>query len=957
MTAYPMTHEQEAIWLNDAFAEGRSRYTVLWTHRIDGRLDRGALALAIDRLSAAHPGLRTRFGLEKGQPAQVVRETTVALESEDCPPEGIDGRLRELAELELDLDEGPMRAFLLRLGPEEHVLAILLHHIVMDGWSMQVMADDIARWYADPTVPAEPALTMGEYARRQRAREVDAAAVAYWRERLKSPPQFTTVPVDRRRPAELGPAGGRVEFTLDAGTAQAVRAAARAGRTTVFTVLTAAYAALLHRHGGQQDLIVGTPVARRGAAELDRVVGCLADLLPLRLTVRPEMSFAELVAAVKQESLAAQRHRDVPFATIVRQTVTAAELDRFPLFQTVIGIDDGESTRLRLPGLRVEPLEVHTGTSKFDLLLRLSGSDGPILGLLDYSTELYRPATARRLVERFRTLLADALARPNRSVGDLDLLAPDEFDLVTRVFAQAPAPATRPALAHEAFEAQRRRTPDAIAAVWRDRQVTYAELGEAADRLARVLHRQRDGGPVRPIGILLERSIDMVVAVLAVLRSGAGYVPLDPTYPGERLAYMLGDSDVACLLAQPGLAAAVPIPDGVTVLGPDRWYELPDAAGTGLPVATEADLAYLIYTSGSTGLPKGVAMPHGPLAGLVGWQCADSACGPGDRTLQYSALSFDASFLEIFSTWASGGTLVLVDAEVRADYDLLLAEIRRHTVRRMFLPFAALQSIAQYVTALGLEPPPLREFVCAGEQLHITPAIRRFFAGLDDATLFNQYGPSETHSVTSLRIDGDPATWPPLPAIGHPINSARVTILDDRLRPQPIGVAGELCVSGLPLADGYWRKPELTGERFVDSPLPGFGRLYRTGDLARFRHDGRIEFLGRRDGMVKIRGYRVELGEVEAALRHAPGIVAAAVVAETLGVGDTRLTAFYRTASGEQVHADTLRGAIAPRVPDYMQPSRFVHLAAEFPRTPSGKVDRLALVREHGARPASPPRR
>ncbi|RLK09774.1 amino acid adenylation domain-containing protein [Micromonospora sp. M71_S20] len=952
-----MTHEQEAIWLSDAFAESRSRYTVLWTHRIHGPLDTGALALAIDRLTSAHPGLRTRYGLHEGQPAQIVEDTGAALESEDCPPEAVERRLRELAELDLDLDQAPMRAFLLRLGREDHVLALLLHHIAMDGWSLQVMADDIARWYADPTLPPVPALTMGEYARRQRAQEADAAAVAYWRDRLQSPPQFTTVPADWRRPAEIGHAGDRVEFVLDGATAQAVRAVARAGRTTAFTVLTAAYAALLHRHGGQQDLVVGTPVARRGAAELDRVVGCLADLLPLRLTVTPEMSFADLVAAVKQESLAAQRHCGVPLTTIVRQTVTAGEPDRFPLFQAVIGIDDGESTQLRLPGLRVEPLEVHTGTSKFDLLLRLSGSDGPVLGMLDYSTELYHPATARRLVDRFRTLLASALSEPGRSIGDLDLLAPDEFDLVTRVFAQAPAPTTRPALAHEAFEAQRQRTPDAIAAIWRDRQVTYAEVGAAADRLAQVLHRQRDGGPVRPIGILLERSVDMVVAVLAVLKSGAAYVPLDPTYPGERLAYMLGDSDVACLLAQPWLVDAVPMPDGVTVLEPDRWYDLPDGAGSALPVATEADLAYLIYTSGSTGLPKGVAMPHGPLAGLVAWQCGDSACGPGDRTLQYSALSFDASFLEIFSTWSTGGTLVLVDAEERADYDLLLAVIGKHAVRRMFLPFAALQSIAQYVTALGLEPPPLREFVCAGEQIHVTPAIRQFFAALDDATLFNQYGPSETHSVTSLRIDGDPATWPLLPAIGYPINSARVTILDDRLRPQPVGVAGELCVSGLPLADGYWRKPELTRERFVDSPLPGIGRLYRTGDVARFLHDGRIEFLGRRDGMVKIRGYRVELGEVEAVVRQAPGVVGAVVTAETLGVGDTRLTAFYRTASGEQLDLDTLRRAITARVPDYMLPSRFVHLPAEFPRTPSGKVDRLALVREHGGRPASPSHR
>ncbi|MFF4424755.1 AMP-binding protein [Streptomyces sp. NPDC001549] len=362
------------------------------------------------------------------------------------------------------------------------------------------------------------------------------------------------------------------------------------------------------------------------------------------------------------------------------------------------------------------------------------------------------------------------------------------------------------------------------------------------------------------------------------------------------------------------------------------------------------DLAYLMYTSGSTGIPKGVAMPHGAVAGLVDWQCRDSAAGPGDRTLQFSALSFDASYLEFFSTWSTGGTLVIIDAEDRTDYDALLSVIAEQQVMRIFLPFVALQSIATYATAMDLPTPALKECITAGEQLHVTPAIREFFARLDGGTLFNQYGPTETHSVSSLRLDGDPASWPLMPTVGFPINGAQVYILDDRLRPQPAGVPGELCVSGPPVSHGYWRRPDLTAEKFVPHPLPGrTGTLYRTGDVARFLPDGSIEFFGRKDGMVKIRGYRVELGEVEARLRSVPGVADAAIVVQAVGIGDTRLAAYYRPSTSPGPGSSEVRRVLAESLPDYMLPSVYLPVEDEFPRTPSGKVDRLALARSSTA--------
>ncbi|MFE6498182.1 amino acid adenylation domain-containing protein [Streptomyces sp. NPDC057748] len=497
----------------------------------------------------------------------------------------------------------------------------------------------------------------------------------------------------------------------------------------------------------------------------------------------------------------------------------------------------------------------------------------------------------------------------------------------------------------EAFEAQRRRTPDAPAVVWHDRQLSYEELGAAADRLAHQLIRTGSSG--RPVGILMDRCLDMTVAVLAVLKSGSPYVPLDPAYPADRLAHMIEDSGLHTLLTQPHLRDRCAVPPSVRVLEPEQWTQEapPGSADPGLPETGPDDLAYLMYTSGSTGLPKGVAMPHGPVAGLVHWQCQDSTAGPGDRTLQFSALSFDASFLEFFSTWSTGGTLVVIDAEQRTDYDALLEVLGEQRVMRIFLPFVALQSIAFYATAMDLPTPALRECITAGEQLHVTPAVREFFTRLDGAVLFNQYGPTETHSVSSLRLDGDPATWPLMPTIGYPINGAEVYILDERLRPLPAGVVGELCVAGPPVSQGYWERADLTAQKFVPHPLEGgTGTLYRTGDLARYLPNGQIEFLGRRDGMVKIRGYRVELGEVEARVRSLPGFADAVVAARTSGVGDTRLVAWYRPSGTQVPDAAALHKELTACLPDYMLPSAYVPVEHEFPRTPSGKIDRLALA-------------
>ncbi|MVO88702.1 amino acid adenylation domain-containing protein [Streptomyces sp. p1417] len=510
-----------------------------------------------------------------------------------------------------------------------------------------------------------------------------------------------------------------------------------------------------------------------------------------------------------------------------------------------------------------------------------------------------------------------------------------------------------PPLAHELFEARRALHPDLPAVIWGDKDLTYDDLGRDSDRLARALRAA--GVADEPVGVFFDRGFAVAVAVLGVLKAGCAYVPLDPAYPDERLAAMLLDSGARILLTDKAVLDRIPVPDGTraTVLEDalaavgDALPGVADAPRTAAPAVGRDSLAYVIYTSGSTGVPKGVAMPHGPLANLVDWQCGHSSCGTGDRTLQFSALSFDVSFQEMFSTWASGGTLVVADEATRRSCQALIELIDRASVRRMFLPFVALQALSEHARAAGVWPTSLREVVTAGEQLQVSPAVRALFQHLDGAVLVNQYGPSETHVVTSLELGGDPRTWPDRPSIGHPVTHAEAYVLDEDLRPQRPGLTGELWIGGPVLAQGYLGMPEATAERFRTVPgVARGGRIYRTGDLVAVQPDGAIQFLGRADGQVKIRGHRVEIGEVEASLRALPEIADAAVVVREGPGGGKQLVAFCVPAHGAEVGAAAVRRGLSARLPGHMIPSSFRALPSGLPLTPSGKADRRALARQ-----------
>ncbi|WP_370416322.1 amino acid adenylation domain-containing protein [Streptomyces fradiae] len=960
---YPMSFEQESIWLNDQFHEGPSRYLESWAHRLRGApVDARAVRCALTGIVARHEALRSRLALVDGEPRQTVSPPSpIGLDVRRVAARDLPAAVRAAATRPVLLDRGTQpRATLLRVAEDDAVLVLALHHAVIDGWSLGLIGAEFgARYRAalsgrDPGLPQLP-LQFGPYALRQRRTygETRADSLAYWRETLRGAPPESSFPPDRPRPAAPGTRGDRIEFALDAGTGAAVRAFARRTRSTPFTVLAAALGALLARLSGQDDVVLGTPVSRRDEEALEPMIGCLADVMPLRLRVPDGLCFAELAARAKEQAWGALRHRGIPHSHLVRELGAERTPGRFPLFQVVLGLDDAApASAPDLPGISAERLYPHAGTAKYDVFLQLIPEGDGFRGFLEYSTDLFDRATAHRLAERLRTLLTDALARPDRPLRDLDVLPVGERRLLLDDWAPGPVPAGPQPLAHECVAAQAARTPGVPAVVHRGRVLDYAALERAAEAVADRL-AAHDTAVGTPVGVCVRRGPEAVIAVLGVLKAGRACLPLDPALPAGRLALMAADSGVGVAVVGPESAGL--LPPGVTAVPvfPDPAADPPSEPPSEpaawprpvrRPVVTSEDPAYVVYTSGSTGRPKAVAVPHRSLANLLAWQRERSPAGPGTRTLQFAAPGFDVAFQELFATLASGGTLVVADDEDRRDPARLLELLAAERIERVFLPFVALQQLAEHACATGRPAATLREVVTAGEQLHATPALREFFRSLAPrAVLENQYGPSETHVVTAERLGPDPAGWPELPSIGRPLPGTRVLLLDDRQRLCPVGSTGEICVGGRAPASGYPGDPELTARKFVPDPYRPSGVLYRTGDLARHLPDGRIQFLGRRDEQVKVRGFRVEPGEVAAAVRAVPGVADAVVVARTdAPPAGTRLIAYYRPSAQVALRPGPLRRSVARRLPDPLVPAVFMPVE-RFPLTASGKLDRAAL--------------
>ncbi|MFF4383569.1 non-ribosomal peptide synthase/polyketide synthase [Kitasatospora sp. NPDC001547] len=946
-TEPPLSHAQQRLWFLDRFEPGSTEYTALSVLRLRGPLDRAALGGALDALVERHEALRTCYAERDGRARQVVRPPhPVALPCEDVRPQDLDALLERIAATPFDLAEGPvLRAHLARTAADEHVLALAVHHIATDGWSMGVLGRDLGELYAAavegrrPRLPALP-VRYTDYAAWQRSRTAAAEAdLDHWRRTLDGLAPLE-LPTDRPRPAVRTRQGALVTFTLPAGLTARLRERGREADGTLYTVLLAACQVLLARWSGQRDIAVGTVTSGREQGELHDVVGMFVNTLVLRGDIRPELSFHELLTAAQRTVLDALAHQEVPFERLVDALQPERDTSRTPLFQVMVALHNLGAEAPRLPGLTVEPVTPPVRNATFDLSFDFAEHDGGLTGYLEYDTGLFDARTAEQLADRLTTLLAAAAEAPGTAVGALPLMTGEERRQVLRQGRGEPLPVpdtTFTAL----FEAQAARTPDATAVVARDAALDFAALNARANRLARHL-AALGAGPEQVVAVRLPRTSELLVALFGVLKAGAVLQFVDPDLPEERADLLLDDTRPRTVLTERALRE-VP------------WEELPghdltDAERTSPLLPRHA--AYLIHTSGSTGRPKGVVVEHRQLVNLAHDHREEllaphTADGARLRIALSASFSFDTSW-EGPLLLAFGQELHLIDEDVRLDPQAFCATI---VDQRLDLVNVTPSYLRELTAAGLLAPAPHhpRLLLVGGEAVPAATwrELAAARAGLG-ITAYNVYGPTEcTVDAAYTRC----ADHPERPVIGRPGRNLGAYVLDGALRPVPPGMPGELYLAGAQVARGYLGRPGLTAARFLADPYgPPGARMYRTGDLARWDAQGQLEFLGRTDAQVKIRGFRIEPGEVEAALLTHPGVADCAVAAREQG-GRTLLVGYPVPAGDRVPPAEELRAWLRRTLPDHLVPTAFVPLA-RIPRTTGGKTDRRALP----APPAQPDR-
>jgi amino acid adenylation domain-containing protein len=978
--AAPASFAQRRLWLLDRLQPGSAAYNVPVAIRLRGPLRAGDLADALGELAARHETLRTAFDEEEGEPVQVIHQELVpdlpridlsALPAGCAEAEAL-LQAREEARRPFDLGRAPLlRALLLRLGSEEHLLVLNLHHIVTDGWSLGILLRELSALYAAgaaglPSPLPELPIQYADFAAWQREwlqGELLEQKLRPWRRRLAGAPAGLALPTDRPR-ARDRPAEGRcglLPIALGASLSAALRQLARASGTTLFMTLLAGLQALLSRHSGQTDLVVGSPVANRNRLEIEGIVGFFVNLLALRGDLTGDPSFHVLLERVREVAVEAFAHEDLPFEKLVEELRPDRRQQQNPLFAVLFAVQQPQGAPEERDGLRWELVEVHPGTAKLELSLLLVDDPAEIRGSWEYDADLYDAATIARLGRHFQILLADAAAHPGKRLAELSLLSAEERHQVAVEWNDSRSAYPRHESLPRLFAAQAARTPDApalISGIGADRSVTYGELLRRARRLGE--HLRALGVDLdRTVGVFLGRGAEMIEAWLGTWEAGGAYVPLDPAYPAERIAFMLQDSRVACVVTRRALAERLPAQSAPVVCLEDlpplpEPFEDPGMPERTLSAADPDHLAYVIYTSGSTGTPKGVAVAHRPVVRLVrNTNYADFS--PGLRIAQVASASFDAAVFEVWGALLNGAPVVLLEADVATSPEDLARALAERKVDTAFLTASLFHRIASHDPAAFRG---MRQLLVGGEVLDPGRAAEVLAAGPPER-LSNVYGPTENtvfsccHAIRE--VPPGAATVP----VGRPVANSTAAVLDAGLQPVPIGVTGELCLGGDGLARGYFGRPDLTAERFVPDPLNPAARLYRTGDLARLRPDGAVDFVGRADSQVKVRGVRIEPGEVEAALGAHPAVAECAVAARRSAGGDLVLVAWFVTRPGAAPPASELREHVQARLPAPLVPSAFVATAA-LPRTSNGKLDRAALPGPEAAAAAAsglvPPR-
>jgi len=948
----PLSLAQQRLWILEQLGELGSAYHIHKRRRLRGELDRAALRRALEGVVARHEALRTVFAQVDGVPEQRIAPAEVGfvlrehdLRGRADADAGFDRLVAEEARAPFDLERGPLiRGRLVRMAEDDHVLLVTMHHIVSDAWSSSVFFGELSALYTayregrEADLPPLP-VQYADYAvwqRRWVEGEVLREQADYWARTLADAPQLLELPTDHPRPARIDHAGALLGVELDEALTAGLKALSRRHGTTLFMTLLAGWSVVLSRLSGQEDVVIGTPAANRGHREIEGLIGFFVNTLALRMDLSASPTVAELLGRVKERTLGAQAHQDIPFEQVVELVDPVRSLSHGPLFQVTFAWQNlPQGGGLSLPGVelgRVGGGAAHVPALS-DLGLELAERDGRIRGVAMYATALFDRESVERHVGYLRRVLEEMVAGDARRVDRLALLSPGEQSRVVEEWNRTDADYPRESCIHQLFELQADRAPGADAVLFGDERVSYGELNARANRLAHHL-RSRGVGPDVRVGLCVERGPAMLVGLLAVLKAGGAYLPLDPAYPAERIRWMLDDSAPVVVLTQASLAERF-ADDAVLVLDavPSPWAAEPETNPERDPLRPE-HLAYVIYTSGSTGRPKGVLVPHRGLCNVAAAQQRAFGVGPGDRVLQFASLSFDAAAFEVIMALASGAALCTAPREELLPGPGLLGVLRKHAVTTVTLPPSAL-------AALPLEElPALRTITVAGEAL---PAelVARWGGG---RRLWNLYGPTEATIWSTAAECSDAGRKPD---IGGPISNVRAYVLDAGFEPLPLGVPGELYLGGAGVARGYLGRPGLTAERFVPDPFGGEAgaRLYRTGDRVRWTGEGRLDFTGRMDHQVKVRGFRIEPGEIEARLAGHPGVREAVVVAREDVPGDRRLVAYV--VGDDTAGADVLRAHLGESLPEYMVPAAYVRMD-ELPLTPSGKVDRGALPAPEG---------
>jgi amino acid adenylation domain-containing protein len=961
----PLSFAQQRLWFLEQLSPGSAVYNIAEALRLHGTLDTSALERSLQEIVRRHEALRTNFVAVDGQPVQVIKPAVEfgvkTIDLRALAPLEREPELRRLTREEtarpFDLTRDLMlRATLFRLTPTEHVLLLTMHHIASDAWSIGVLYQELSVLYqgfskGKPGGLADLAIQYADFAVWQRewmqGKTLDRE-LAYWKEQLAGAPEVMNLPTDHPRPPRQTFRGTRCTLVFPAGLSQQLKELSHAKGVTLFMTLLTAFKALLHRYTRQDDIVVDSPIAGRGRMETEPLIGFFVNTLVLRTRLSGQTSFNELLESVRKTTLEAYAHQELPFEKLIEHLQPERSLSMTPFVQTMFVVQNALSDDLRLPGIVAAPLEVDNGTAKFDLTLTVLDQQSTLAACMEYNTDLYDETTINRMLSHYQVLLEAVVENPDRAIGSLPLLTGAERHQLLTEWNNTSAAFPREVPVHRLFEAQVERNPGAVAIVDGGVQLTYEELNGRANQLARRL--QRAGvAPGKFVGVYLDRSADLIATLLAILKCGAAYVPLDQSYPGERIAFMLDDAQLEVLVTESRFTGSLPTRPSTTCVYLDReWDGARQESGENLAIDNGGGTpAYVIYTSGSTGKPKGVIVPHRGISRLV-INTDYLRLGPDDVVPQISNCSFDAATWEIWGPLLNGARLVILSKETAISTADFAASIRSHGITTMFMTTALFNQHASQSPAMFR---PVRHVLIGGEALD-AGWVREVFEHGAPQRFLNVYGPTETTTFATWfevsQLPDDAMSAP----IGRPIANTTTYILDERQQPVPIGVPGELYVGGDGVALGYLDRPELTRERFVKDPFStnSEARLYRTGDLVRYLPSGAIEFLGRIDQQVKIRGFRVELGEIEAVLGQHPAVRQCAVAAHSDGSGPKRLTAYLVPKNRLLPDSADLRAYVAERLPEYMVPSFFVPVS-ELPLSPNGKVNRAALpVPERGTR-------